>query len=407
MPSDPWTIPVSSRRADWKAERHRIDLAKVATDLLGPAPGRRGDRGRLWWRCPIHPDKNPSLLVDAARGHWRCFGCGESGDAASLVMRVLGKTFPEALEHLTGRRTVPRKAPGKFVGAAISREPARPSGLAEEDALALVEASVACLWSNEGADALAYLTGPDRGLHVETIRAVSLGWTPGVNVPKAAGGTFRTLGVVIPWFIGDRLALVKIRQPDGRRPKYAEAYRDPSRVVCYPSPEVIQPGRPLIVTEGEFDALALGAALGDRTAVVTLGGATSRPEPAFLLRCLHSAPWFVATDADVAGDGSAAAWPPRARRVRPPGSFKDWSEAKAGGVNLARWWGEVLQGNPHPPLFSWDELARWRWSGSAESDANLVVDRPDHAGVMRALVEALADEDDPERRAIRSEGAVG
>src|SRR5271165_2573714 len=57
-------------------------------------------------------------------------------------------------------------------------------------------------------------------------------------------------GVVIPWFDGDRLALVKIRQPEGRKPKYAEAYRDRPRV--YPDPAVIEPGRPLIIGRGSL-----------------------------------------------------------------------------------------------------------------------------------------------------------
>jgi hypothetical protein len=38
-------------RIDWPALRDQIDLSAVATDLLGPPPGR-GGRG-LWWRCPL------------------------------------------------------------------------------------------------------------------------------------------------------------------------------------------------------------------------------------------------------------------------------------------------------------------------------------------------------------------
>jgi hypothetical protein len=84
---------------------------------------------------------------------------------------------------------------------------------------------------------------------------------------------------------------------------------------------------------------------------------------------LPAAPWFVATDADPAGDTSAASWPARARRVRPPEPFKDWTEAKSGGVDLARWWRDVLAGIDRPPLFPWEELSAWRW-GSAPVDPN-------------------------------------
>ena len=56
--------PHASGRIDWNEIRDRIDLAAVATALMGPAPGRRGERGRrLWWRCPFHEDRNPSFCV--------------------------------------------------------------------------------------------------------------------------------------------------------------------------------------------------------------------------------------------------------------------------------------------------------------------------------------------------------
>ena len=189
----------------------------------------------------------------------------------------------------------------------------------EADALALVEAAAARLWTPEGADALAYLTGPDRCLTPETIRAARLGWTPWCD-PKADGvGVASALGVVIPWFVGGRLALVKVRRPTTgerfpkakRPPKYVEAFRDPARLVCYPGPEAIRPGRPLVIVEGEFDALCLGEALGELAAVVTLGSASARPEPRALGAMLSAPRWFIATDGDAAGDKAAAGWPAR------------------------------------------------------------------------------------------------
>ena len=49
----------------------------------------------------------------------------------------------------------------------------------------------------------------------------------------------RRCGWVIPWFDGDRLAKVKIRQPKGTEPKYAEAFRD--RPAIFPDPAAIRP----------------------------------------------------------------------------------------------------------------------------------------------------------------------
>lgn len=50
--------------------------------------------------CPWHNDKNPSLSVDREKGLYNCFGCGESGDVFSLVEKMKGLSFREALEYL-------------------------------------------------------------------------------------------------------------------------------------------------------------------------------------------------------------------------------------------------------------------------------------------------------------------
>ena len=92
----------------------------------------------------------------------------------------------------------------------------------------------------------------------------------------------------------------------------------------------------------------LGQELRDLAAVVTLGSASSKPEPSILVDLMSAAPWFLALDGDEAGDKSASGWPARAIRVRPPGSFKDWTEAARAGVDLRRWWSDRLAGIEAP-----------------------------------------------------------
>jgi hypothetical protein len=380
---------------DWDYERDRIDLAKVATALLGPAPGRRGDRGRLWWRCPFHEDRNPSFAIRTGERTWHCFGCGERGDAISLVMRIKGFTFPEARAYLTGAtvpsgKTRPRPGPEARPEPKPPEAPPKPSGMPEDAALALVTDSEARLWSVDGADARVYLES--RGLSGATIRAARLGWTP-----RADGVAWKPPGLVLPWFDGGRLVLVKVRPddawrdrfpPEGKRPpKYLEAYRDPARLLCYPSPEAIRPGRALVIVEGELDALLLGQELRDLAPVITLGSASDRRRPAILGRMLPAAPWYVAMDADDAGDKAAAKWTGgRTRRVRPPEPFKDWTDAQAGGINLARWWTDRLGGNEAPPLYSWDDLSTNRWGPAVDDPTpGIVIDRPDRTRMRRAM----------------------
>ncbi len=50
--------------------------------------------------CPWHDDSNPSLSVDREKGLYNCFGCGESGDAFSLVEKMKGYDFKESLAFL-------------------------------------------------------------------------------------------------------------------------------------------------------------------------------------------------------------------------------------------------------------------------------------------------------------------
>ena len=71
---------------------------------------------------------------------------------------------------------------------------------------------------------------------------------------------------------------------------------------------------------------------------MTLGSASNQPDPTILGVMLAAPVWFIATDADDAGDRSASGWPARARRVKPPDPNKDWTEAAQAGVDLRCLW---------------------------------------------------------------------
>jgi DNA primase len=77
----------------------KIDLADLFSSF-GVHLERKGKS--FMGCCPFHDDKTPSLSVDAEKGLYHCFGCGESGDAFDLVMKMKGFSFPEALNYLKG-----------------------------------------------------------------------------------------------------------------------------------------------------------------------------------------------------------------------------------------------------------------------------------------------------------------
>jgi DNA primase len=37
-------------------------------------------------RCPFHEERTPSFYVVPSKGFYKCFGCGESGDAFTFLL---------------------------------------------------------------------------------------------------------------------------------------------------------------------------------------------------------------------------------------------------------------------------------------------------------------------------------
>jgi DNA primase len=86
----------------WQA----ADLLKQQISLLDYLPGqgwkpaRRSARGRLMGLCPLHPDHQPSFLVDPNKNLFYCYGYGRGGDVIRLAELYHGVRFVEALALL-------------------------------------------------------------------------------------------------------------------------------------------------------------------------------------------------------------------------------------------------------------------------------------------------------------------
>lgn len=83
-----------------------IELVKSRTDIVAIVGEtvKLTRRGRSWvGLCPFHKEKSPSFHVTPERGFFHCFGCKESGNAISFVMKVEGLSFPEAVRRLAER----------------------------------------------------------------------------------------------------------------------------------------------------------------------------------------------------------------------------------------------------------------------------------------------------------------
>ena len=78
------------------ANDHNLDLSSIVM-AHGVELKRNGNK--YAGLCPFHADETPSFFV-YPDGHYKCFGCGEYGDAIDFVMKLSGCSFKEALVEL-------------------------------------------------------------------------------------------------------------------------------------------------------------------------------------------------------------------------------------------------------------------------------------------------------------------
>jgi DNA primase len=124
--------------------------------------------------CPFHQERTPSFTVSPARGTFKCFGCGEGGDAITFVEKTENIDFVGAIELLARR-----------FGVELEYEEASPEQEQKrrrDDRLrALLERAAEfyarVLWESEaGAGARDYLAS--RGLGDEVCKEFRLGYAP-------------------------------------------------------------------------------------------------------------------------------------------------------------------------------------------------------------------------------------
>jgi DNA primase len=76
--------------------RARVDLVELVGQRVALKRAGRNWKGL----CPFHDDRNPSFHVSPEIGYYRCWSCGEKGDAFTWLMKTQNLTFREALEQL-------------------------------------------------------------------------------------------------------------------------------------------------------------------------------------------------------------------------------------------------------------------------------------------------------------------
>ena len=145
--------------------KERVDLVSLVSRYVPLKQSGRNFKGL----CPFHQEKTPSFNVSREYNHWRCWGCGASGDAFTFLERIEGLSFVEAAERL-----------GREVGIQFATSPTHARRASERDLIARANEVAAnffarsLLKSPQAEQARAYLE--QRGFTEETVVQFRLGY---------------------------------------------------------------------------------------------------------------------------------------------------------------------------------------------------------------------------------------
>jgi DNA primase len=146
--------------------RSRADIVEVIGEHV--ALKRSGKDFKA--RCPFHEERTPSFYVVPSKGFYKCFGCGESGDVFTFLMKRLGLSFLDSVRAVAERTGVEIRETSRQGG----EDPFRHLYEANSFAREFFEKN---LWEEDtGKPARAYLKG--RGIGQETATRFGLGFAP-------------------------------------------------------------------------------------------------------------------------------------------------------------------------------------------------------------------------------------
>lgn len=280
--------------------------------------------------CPFHGEKTPSFMVSPELQIFKCFGCGEAGDAFAFLEKFEGMEFPEALKYLADRAGI------KLVKAAGFSQSSEKERIIDINREALRFYNYLLLDHPVGKRALDYLTH-DRGLKLETIKEFQLGFSPDspvamknflVNkkkflpseVEKAGIGIVRGSNVydrfggrvIFPLFDhrGNPIGFAGRILPWDKR-ETGKYINSPETPVYHKSNVLyglnltrgnIKKKKVAIIVEGELDAISSYQA-GIKNIVAIKGSALTEEQVRLLSRFANK--FILALDSDMAGDAAA------------------------------------------------------------------------------------------------------
>ena len=149
--------------------KSRIDIVELASEYLTLKKAGRNYTGL----CPFHQEKTPSFTVNREKQMFYCFGCGEGGNAITLLMKIANMTFPEAIKSLAEKTGVilPLRS--------VNKDGSQKDSLREEiTGLNLKAAQQFSRNLNSSAGKVVHEYLQSRGISEEAIKQFRLGFAP-------------------------------------------------------------------------------------------------------------------------------------------------------------------------------------------------------------------------------------
>lgn len=301
--------------------KDRLDvLDVVSNDVILKKSG-----GNYWGLCPFHKEKTPSFSVNPSKGIYKCFGCGEGGDALSYLMKTRNIEFKDLIKELADEFGI--ELPNTYSGNSNK-------DLREQMIKACTSATEFYLHSlfstSDAQPAISYLT--NRGIDEKIIKRYSLGFANKDSnlLYKAlkknfSDETLEKAGLVLKTAKGDYIdrfrnrIIIPIQDEngdivafgaraieEGQNPKYLNSsdslIYNKSKLLygLYYAKDAIKQSDSVILMEGYFDVIS-AQANGIENCVASCGTSLTQDHIKLISRYSKSRKIYLSFDTDSAG----------------------------------------------------------------------------------------------------------
>ena len=302
--------------------KDRLDIVDVVSkDVILKKSG-----GNYWGLCPFHKEKTPSFSVNPAKGIYKCFGCGEGGDALSYLMKTRNIEFKDLIKELAEEFGL--ELPNSY---STSPQNKNNRELMIKACVKAAEYYQHLLFgTSEAQKALSYLN--NRGIDEKVIKRYSLGFASKASsaLYKALKPTFsdeilEKAGLILKTEKGDYIDRFRNRViipvhdengdivafgaraiEEGQNPKYLNSsdslIYNKSKLLygLYFAKDAIKQSDSIIIMEGYFDVIS-AQANGIENCVASCGTSMTYEHIKLISRYSRSRKIYLAFDTDSAG----------------------------------------------------------------------------------------------------------